>query len=283
MTHGSPTDLPPLREVISRHGLSARRGLGQHFLLDLNLTRRIARTPGDLSGRTVIEIGPGPGGLTRALLETDAAQVVAVERDKRCIGALADLMTAYPDRLKVIEADALDQDLADLGPPPRQIVANLPYNIATQLLLNWLQQPGDVEKMTLMFQTEVAQRLTANPHEKAYGRLSVLTQWLCDASHLFDISARAFTPPPKVTSSVVRLVTLSKPRYPASRPMLERVTAAAFGQRRKMLRSSLRQLGDVEQITKRAGIDATQRAENLSVADFCRLAEAVATAAPATV
>ena len=202
-------------------------------------------------------------------------------RDRRCIDALEGVVRAYPDRLRLIESDALKQRLEELSPPPRQIVANLPYNIATRLLLNWLEEVHELAAMTLMFQTEVARRLTASPGSKAYGRLSVLTQWLCDVRLAFDVSARAFTPPPKVSSSVVRLIPHPQPLFPAQRPLLERVTQAAFGQRRKMLRSSLRPLGNVDKLTQLAGVSATQRAEDLSVEDYCRLAEALVTATPA--
>ena len=270
-------ELPPLREVIARHGLSARRALGQHFLLDLNLTRRISHTAGDLTGRTVIEIGPGPGGLTRALLEGSASKVIAIERDRRCIAALRELEAAYGDRLTVIPGDALQLRPRDLCPPPRRIIANLPYNIATRLLIQWLDDPHQVESMTLMFQTEVAQRLAASPHRKAYGRLTVLTQWLCEVRREFDIPARAFTPPPKVNSTVVSIRPRADPAA-APRSALEQVTAAAFGQRRKMLRNSLGSLGDPVALTEEAGVPLTARADNLSVDDFCRLACALATA-----
>ena len=258
--------------------MSARRGLGQHFILDLNLTRRIAKAAGDLAGRTVIEVGPGPGGLTRALLESNAIQVVAIERDRRCINALDHLVQAYPDRFRLVEANALKQPIKELGSPPRQVIANLPYNIATQLLLDWLEMAHAIEMMTLMFQTEVAHRLVASPGQKSYGRLSVLTQWLCEVRLVFDVSARAFTPPPKVSSSVVQLVPRERPLFPARKPLLERVTQAAFGQRRKMLRSSLRPLGNVDTLIQLAGVSPTQRAEDLSVEDYCRLAEALFTA-----
>jgi 16S rRNA (adenine1518-N6/adenine1519-N6)-dimethyltransferase len=267
--------LPPLREVIARHGLGARRGLGQHFLLDLNLTRRIARAAGDLAAGTVIEIGPGPGGLTRALLELGARNVVAVERDERCRPALEEIATAFPGRLTVVMADALATDIAALGPPPRRIVANLPYNIATALLLRWLDAAPAVAAMTLMFQKEVAERLLAAPRSKDYGRLTVLVQWLCETHRLFDIPPRAFTPPPKVTSAVVRLTPRPKLLYPARKAALERVTAAAFGQRRKMLRQSLRTLTpEAAELLAAAGVVETARAEELDVAQFCALARA---------
>lgn len=281
-------ELPPLREVIARHGLRARKGLGQHFLLDLNLTARIARTAGvflngpegGLSHGTVIEVGPGPGGLTRALLTEGAAHVVAIEKDRRCLAALAELATAYPGRLVVIEADALDIDASALGKAPRRIVANLPYNVATALLLRWLcdigRDPAAFAGFALMFQKEVAARLTARPRTKDYGRLSVITQWLCEVRALFDVPARAFTPAPKVTSTVVGLRSRPAPLAPASLAALERVTAAAFGQRRKMLRQSLKSLGvDVTGLLAATGIAETARAEELEVEDFCALARAI--------
>lgn len=269
----TPTSLPPLREVIARYGLAARRSLGQHFLLDANLTARIARAAGDLAGVNVIEVGPGPGGLTRALLAAGAGAVYAVERDSRCIAALAELDAVFPGRLHVIEGDALEIDAAALAPPPRCIVANLPYNIAMPLLIGWLRRIGAFQSLTLMFQREVADRLTARSGTKAYGRISVLTQWLCEARLLFNVDKAAFTPPPKVTSSVVSLVPRPAPLAAADFATLEAVTAAAFGQRRKMLRSSLKPLGlDLAGL----GIDPTARAEELTVAEFCTLARAYA-------
>jgi len=264
--------LPPLREVIARHNLGARHSLGQHFLLDSNLCRRIATTAGDLGGRTVIEIGPGPGGLTRALLEAGARRVVAIEKDARCVGALRELAASFPDRLELIEADALEVDVTRLGPPPSRIVANLPYNVATPLLLRWLRQATAFESLTLMFQKEVADRLLARPRTKPYGRLSVITQWLCEVRPAFTVDRRAFTPPPKVTSSVVVLTPRLAPSAPASFKALEAVTAAAFGQRRKMLRASLRRL-DVD--LAGLGIDPAARAEELEVEAFCALARAL--------
>jgi len=273
--------LPPLREVVARHGIAARKRLGQNFLFDLNLTRRIARSGGLLAGGTTIEIGPGPGGLTRALLAEGAGRVVAIERDPRCLAPLAELAAHYPARLEIIEGDALRLDPAALTDSPRRIVANLPYNIATALLLKWLDRIGDYESLTLMFQREVAERLVAAPRSAAYGRLSVLVQWLCETSILFDIPPRAFTPPPKVTSSVVRLVPRAMPLAAADKARLERVTAAAFGQRRKMLRSSLKPLGlPVEILLAAAGVAGTARAEELSVAEFCALARATEKSAP---
>jgi 16S rRNA (adenine1518-N6/adenine1519-N6)-dimethyltransferase len=273
--------LPPLREVIARHGLRARKQLGQNFLLDLNLTARIARAAAPLAGHDVLEIGPGPGGLTRALLAAGARRVVAVERDARCIAALAELAAAYPGRLEVIAGDALEIDEAALVAPPAKLVANLPYNIATALLLKWLARPSLFESYTLMFQKEVAERLAARPGSKAYGRLSVLTQWLMEVRLLFDIGPRAFTPPPKVTSTLVGLTPRAAPLAPCERGTLEAVTQAAFGQRRKMLRASLRALAaEPEALLAAAGIAPTRRAEELSVAEFCALARALAVTAP---
>ena len=266
-----PASLPPLREVIARHRLSARRSLGQHFLLDSNLTARITRAAGDLRDRNVIEVGPGPGGLTRALLESGARRVFAIERDGRCVAALEELTAAYPERLHLIEGDALETDVVALVPAPRCIVANLPYNIAVPLLIGWLRRAAEFEGLTLMFQKEVAGRLTATPGGKEYGRLSVLVQWLCEARVLFNVDRRAFTPPPKVTSTVVSLIPRKTPLAAADWESLETVTAAAFGQRRKMLRSSLKPLGlDLGALS----IDATARAEELDVETFCLLARA---------
>lgn len=288
MTH--PTELPPLREVIARHGLGARKSLGQHFLLDLNLTGRIARAAPGIAEGCVVEVGPGPGGLTRALLAEGATHVIAVEKDRRCLEALAELAAAYPGRLDVVAGDALELDLAALGTAPRQIVSNLPYNISTALLVKWLTavaaNPDILSAMTLMFQKEVAERLVATPRSRHYGRLSVLTQWLCEARPLFDIPPRAFTPPPKVTSTVVAVIPRARPLAPASLGVLERVTAAAFGQRRKMLRQSLKSLGlkslgDPGGWFEATGIAPTARAEELSVEDFCALARQVADSASA--
>lgn len=268
--------LPPLRDVIAAHGLSARKALGQNFLLDLNLTRRIARAGGPLADSHIVEIGPGPGGLTRALLLEGAAHVTAIERDHRALPALKEIASAASGRLTVVESDALAFDYAKLRDDrPVRIVANLPYNIATPLLVGWLSLepwPPFWSSLTLMFQREVADRIVAAPGSKAYGRLAVLTQWRATARRLFDVPARAFTPPPKVTSAVVRL----EPRDDAA-PLpvaaIEAVTAAAFGQRRKMLRASLKQLWpDPEPILQEHGIGPTLRAEDLTVGDFLRLA-----------
>jgi 16S rRNA (adenine1518-N6/adenine1519-N6)-dimethyltransferase len=271
-----PAVLPPLREVIARHGIAAKRSLGQNFILDLNVTRRIARAAGPLDAGTVIEVGPGPGGLTRALLEEGAAHVVAIERDRRCLAALGELAAAYPGRLELVEGDALKLDPAALAPASRRIVANLPYNIATALLLRWLDRIGDYQSLTLMFQREVAERLVAQPRSPAYGRLSVIVQWLTEPKILFDLPPRAFVPSPKVTSSVVSLTPRATSLAPAEKGALERVTAAAFGQRRKMLRSSLKTLAvPVEPLFASTGISPTARAEELAVADFCALARAL--------
>jgi 16S rRNA (adenine1518-N6/adenine1519-N6)-dimethyltransferase len=274
--HGSSAELPPLREVIRRYGLSARKRLGQHFLLDLNLTRKIARAAGSIDSGTVIEIGPGPGGLTRALLLEGAERVITIEADPRCLDALAGIAGAFPGRLEIIAGDALEIDVASLGDPPRRIVSNLPYNIGTALLLRWLESPGAFAGLTLMFQKEVAERLLARPGSKDYGRLSVLTQWLTVVKQLFEIPAAAFTPPPKVTSTVVQITPRPQPLCPAERESLERVTAAAFGQRRKMLRQSLKQIAvQPRALLAAAGIAETARAEEIDIAGFCALARAL--------
>jgi 16S rRNA (adenine1518-N6/adenine1519-N6)-dimethyltransferase len=264
--------LPPLRAVIAEAGLDARKSLGQHFLLDLNLTARIAREAGELAGRHVIEIGPGPGGLTRALLATDAADVTALEIDPRAIAALGSLEAAYPGRLSVIAADALGAALPSLVPAPRAIVANLPYNIGTALLVRWLAEADRYESMTLMFQQEVAERIVAPAGGDAYGRLAVLAGFVAEARIVMRVPPAAFTPPPKVWSAVVRIVPKPVQPSPALFRAMERVTAAAFGQRRKMLRSSLRSLGQAEALLDAAGIDPTRRAETLTVEEFSRLA-----------
>jgi 16S rRNA (adenine1518-N6/adenine1519-N6)-dimethyltransferase len=268
--------LPPLRDVIARHGLMARKSLGQNFLLDLNLTRRIARAAAPLEGLTVLEVGPGPGGLTRALLAEGASRIVAVERDPRALPALQDVAAAYPGRLTLIEADALTIDWNAVAGGRAKVVANLPYNIATALLVRWLtvaDWPPFWISLTLMFQKEVAERITASPGSDAYGRLSVLAQWRSIARRLFDIDRRAFVPQPKVTSTLVELVPLPRPAVNCQVEALERVTAAAFGQRRKMLRTSLKALGgDTEALIRAAGLLPTLRAEDVPVTGFCRLA-----------
>lgn len=261
--------LAPLREVIARHDLRAKRSLGQHFLLDVNLTDRIARAAGDLEGVNVIEIGPGPGGLTRSLLAAGAACVVAVEKDPRCVAAIRELAEVFPGRLVVIEADALECDICALAPAPRRIVANLPYNIAAPLLVGWLHVVDALLGMTLMVQKEIADRLMAMPRTADYGRLSVIAQWLCTIRREFNVDRNAFTPPPKVMSTVVTLTPRRMPLAPAPWKALEQVTSAAFGQRRKMLRGSLKALAlDLGTV----GIDPTRRAEELSVEEFCALA-----------
>ena len=273
--------LPPLREVIERHGLQAKKALGQNFLLDLNLTGKIARAAGDLTDSTVIEVGPGPGGLTRALLLAGAKRVVAIERDERCLAALAEVSNHYPGRLEVISGDALKTDFAALAHAasqggPVKIAANLPYNIGTELLVRWLtvaDWPPFYVSMTLMFQREVAERIVAGAGSDAYGRLGVLAGWRTEAKIAFDVPPQAFTPPPKVTSSVVHLVPRAAP-LPTEVKKLGRVTEAAFGQRRKMLRQSVKSLGG-EALLTRAGIDPTRRAETLSVEEFVRLTNAV--------
>ena len=273
-----PHDLPPLREVVRRYQLSAFKGLGQHFLLDGNMTAKIARAAGDLAGRTVYEVGPGPGGLTRALLAAGAARVIAVERDGRCREALAELATAYPGRLDVIDGDALRIDERSLLPPGTVTVANLPYNISGPLVARWLERLDLFHSLTLMFQREVAERLAAPPGGKTYGRLSVLTQWTCEVKTRFDLPPQAFVPPPKVWSRVVSLLPRPEPLAPADPAVLHRVVAAAFSQRRKMLRQSLKQLGPAaEPALAAAGIEPTMRAEQLDVAAFCRLSEAFRT------
>lgn len=274
----SADGLPPLRDVIARHELAARKELGQNFLLDLNLTGKIARAAGPLAGVTVIEVGPGPGGLTRALLLHEAERVIAVERDPRCMAALAEISDHYPGRLEVIEGDALKLDFAALasGAADLRIVANLPYNVGTELLLRWLTAshwPPFYSSMTLMFQREVAERIVAAPGSAAYGRLGVLAGWRARARILFDIPPQAFTPQPKVTSSVVRIEPIAAP-LAVDLARLERVTQAAFGQRRKMLRQSLKSLGG-EGLLASVGIDPTRRAETLSIEEFVALARAI--------
>lgn len=270
--------LPPLREVIAAHGLNARKSLGQNFILDLNLTAKIARAAGDLSGADVIEVGPGPGGLTRGLLAEGARRVLAIEKDARCLPALAEITAADP-RLEVIEGDALEVDLAARTTPPVKIVANLPYNVGTELLTRWLDPPAWPpfwSSLTLMFQREVADRIVATPGSKAYGRLSVLTHWRADARIAMDLPPSAFVPPPKVRSAVVHITALPEPRYPAPQQVLQTVVKAAFNQRRKMLRSSLKGLSpDVEAALQDAGIEPTDRAETVDVERFCALARAL--------
>lgn len=262
--------LPPLRTLVDQTALDARKSLGQNFIFDLNLTQRIARTAAPFTG-SVFEIGPGPGGLTRALFLEGASDVTAIEKDRRVISFLDHLVAATNGQLKLIEVDALTQPVWEMGQAPRKIVANLPYNIATALLLGWLEHAHAFASMTLMFQREVAMRLVAQPDEKAYGRLSVITQWLCEAELKFDIPPQAFVPPPKVTSSVVHLVPRSQPLFDCRREDLEAVTAIAFGQRRKMLRASFKKYGGEAMLTK-ANIDPSVRPQQLSIEAFCRLA-----------
>ncbi|EAQ13680.1 dimethyladenosine transferase [Maritimibacter alkaliphilus HTCC2654] len=271
--------LPPLREVIATHGLVAKKSLGQNFLLDLNLTAKIARQAGDLSACDVLEVGPGPGGLTRGLLAEGARRVLAVEKDARAMSALAEISEAYPGRLEVLNADALEIDpLAHLTPPIR-IVANLPYNVGTELLTRWLTPPTwppAWSSLTLMFQKEVAERIVAKPKSKAYGRLAILSQWRTDARIVMELPPEAFTPPPKIRSAVVHLTALPEPRYPANAATLQRVTATAFQQRRKMLRASLKGLAPgIEALLESVDIKPTARAEEIDLEHFCALARAL--------
>ncbi|MEO0771987.1 MAG: 16S rRNA (adenine(1518)-N(6)/adenine(1519)-N(6))-dimethyltransferase RsmA [Pseudomonadota bacterium] len=279
-----PDPLPPLREVIATHGLAARKSLGQNFLLDLNLTAKIARQAGDLTGVDVLEVGPGPGGLTRGLLSEGARRVLAVEKDARCLPALAEVAEAYPGQLEVIEGDALAVNPLDHLTPPIRVVANLPYNVGTELLVRWLtppQWPPVWESLTLMFQREVAERIVAAPGSKAYGRLAVLAQWRCEARIAMNLPPEAFSPPPKVSSAVVHLTALPAPRFEADAAVLERVVAKAFNQRRKMLRAALKGLcPDVEGLLHAAGIAPTDRAEVVPLEGFCALARELAARQP---
>ena len=277
----APDGLPPLREVIRAAGLSAKKSLGQNFLLDLNLTRRIARSAGPLEGVTVVEVGPGPGGLTRALLMEGAAKVIVIERDERCLAPLKDIAAAYPDRLEILSADARDIDYGSLPiVGPARLVANLPYSVGTPLLVGWLKTdpwPPWFDSLVLMFQREVAERIVAASGGKDYGRLAVLSQWRTDPRILFSLPPDAFTPKPKVASAVVKLVPKAHPEPSCDISVLERVTAAAFGQRRKMLRASLKQVTpDPESLLTGLGLDPKARAETLEISDFCRIANALA-------
>jgi 16S rRNA (adenine1518-N6/adenine1519-N6)-dimethyltransferase len=270
--------LPPLRDVIAAHGLAAKKSLGQNFLFDFNLTRKIARAAGAAEGGIFYEVGPGPGGLTRALLGEGADKVIAVERDARCLPALEEIARAWPGKLEVHSADALELDEAALLPRGVRVAANLPYNVGTALLIKWLTVqawPPLWASLTLMFQKEVAQRITARPGSEHYGRLSVLAGWRATAKILFDVNKGAFVPPPSVTSAIVRLEPRDKPLAPANLQDLEKVTAAAFGQRRKMLRQSLKSLGG-EALLEKSGIDPTQRPEDLKIEEFAALARALA-------
>ncbi|MBY5974064.1 16S rRNA (adenine(1518)-N(6)/adenine(1519)-N(6))-dimethyltransferase RsmA [Ferrimonas balearica] len=272
--------LPPLREVIATHGLAAKKSLGQNFLLDLNLTAKIARQAGDLEGCDVLEVGPGPGGLTRGLLAEGARKVLAIEKDARCLPALAEIGAQYPGRLQVIEGDALEIDPLEHLTPPIRVASNLPYNVGTELLVRWLtppEWPPFWESLTLMFQREVAERIVAQPGSKAYGRLALLVSWRAEARIALSLPPEAFTPPPKVSSAVVHVTALPEPRYPADPKVLERVVAKAFNQRRKMLRAALKGLApDIEDRLLAAGIKPTDRAETVTLEQFCALARNVA-------
>lgn len=277
---GTIDGLPTLRQVIETHDLVAKRNLGQNFLLDLNLTAKIARQAGDLSGCDVLEVGPGPGGLTRGLLLEGARRVLAVEKDARCLPALAQIADAYPGRLSVINGDALEVDVLAHLVPPIRVVANLPYNIGTELLVRWLTPklwPPFWDSLTLMFQKEVAERIVAKPRTEHYGRLALLAQWRCDARIMMVLPPEAFTPAPKVHSAVVHLTRLPGPRFEADEAILTRLTAMAFNQRRKMLRSSLKAMGPgIEDQLRSAGLAPTARAEEISLEGFCALAREVA-------
>jgi 16S rRNA (adenine1518-N6/adenine1519-N6)-dimethyltransferase len=272
-------DLPPLREVIARHDLAPKKSLGQNFLLDLNLTARIARLAGDLAGADVLEIGPGPGGLTRGLLASGARRVLAIEKDPRCLPALAEIAAAYPGRLQVIEGDALAVDPLEYLQAPIKVAANLPYNVGTELLVRWLTPqvwPPFWDSLTLMFQREVAERIVAQPGGKAYGRLALLAQWRSDAKIVMNLPPEVFTPPPKVHSAVVHLTALPAPRYAADPAVLNMVVAAAFNQRRKMLRSALKSISPaIEDHLRAVGIAPTERAEQVGLEAFCALARSL--------
>ena len=273
-------DLPPLRDVIASHGLDAKKSLGQNFLLDLNLTSKIARLAGDISGHDILEVGPGPGGLTRGLLAAGARRVVALEKDPRCMAVLAQIAAAYPGRLDVFNADALDFDIRGQLTGPGRVVANLPYNVGTELLVRWLTPkdwPPFWSSLTLMFQKEVAERIIAKPGTKAYGRLGILAQWKSNPSVVMELPPEAFTPPPKVHSAVVHLEALAEPRFPAPAGLLSSTVAMAFNQRRKMLRSSLKSAApDIETALRDAGLEPTARAEEISLEGFCALARRLA-------
>lgn len=267
--------LPPLKATIKKHGLAARKNLGQHFLLDLNLTKRIVDEAGDLSGKTVFEIGPGPGGLTRAIMESNATKVIVVEKDERCLPVMEEIKAAYPDKpMEIVIGDALKTDLTQLADGPRAVISNLPYNVGTPLLIGWLKQMDAFDSLTLMFQAEVVDRIVAQPQTKAYGRLSVLTQFCATPTQVLKIPARAFTPPPKIDSAVVHITPRPDKPNDVELSKLEQVSATAFNQRRKMLRASLKKMGGEELLVK-AGINPQNRAEQLSLSDFENIARLI--------
>ncbi|MBJ26273.1 MAG: 16S rRNA (adenine(1518)-N(6)/adenine(1519)-N(6))-dimethyltransferase [Alphaproteobacteria bacterium] len=267
------SSLPKLSQILHKHNLSPKKSLGQHFLLNKSICSRIAESSGDLSETTVIEVGPGPGGLTRALLEMGAKQVIAIEKDKRCIAALNELALISNGRLIVKEGNALDFNFVQNIPYPKHIISNLPYNISTQLLVKWLDQSNEFSQMVLMFQKEVALRIVAKPNTSAYGRLSIYAQWLCKCEIVFDLKPNAFSPPPKVNSTIIRLTPYTEPLFKAPKEVLLRIIAAGFGQRRKKLRSSLKNaINDPEIILKNTGISSDRRAETLTLEEWCSLA-----------
>ena len=270
-------NLPPLKDVISKYEIRAKKSLGQNFLLDLNLTSKIARYAGNLKQSDVLEIGPGPGGLTRSLLNEGARQVVSIEKDKRCIAALEEIQSLFPGRLKLLQGDALSMNVTQYFTDPIKIIANLPYNIGTELLVRWLNSknwPSFWQSMTLMFQKEVANRIVARPGSKAYGRLSVMSQWRCNTKIAFNIPATAFTPPPKVESAVVHFEALNEPKFPAEVDKLEFVVSKAFNQRRKMLRGALKgHFKNVEEGLFSIGVLPTKRAENITIKEYCAMSQ----------
>ena len=270
-------ELPPLKDVISKHQLRAKKSLGQNFLLDLNLTSKIARYAGNLDQFDILEIGPGPGGLTRSLLNEGARKVVAIEKDSRCIEALEEIQATFPGRLKLIQGDDLSTNASEHLADPVRIIANLPYNIGTELLVRWLTSktwPSFWQSMTLMFQKEVANRIVASPGSKAYGRLSVMSQWRCDTKIAFNVPASAFTPPPKVESTLVHFESLKEPKFPAEVEVLEFVVSKAFNQRRKMLRGALKgYFQNVEEGLLSIGVLPTKRAEDITVQEYCAMSQ----------
>ncbi|MCQ2914618.1 MAG: 16S rRNA (adenine(1518)-N(6)/adenine(1519)-N(6))-dimethyltransferase RsmA [Alphaproteobacteria bacterium] len=273
-------ELPSLRQVLIDHDLIAKKQLGQNFILDVNLLDKIVRSsknahPECFEKGTIIEIGPGPGGLTRQILENGAKKLIAIEKDERCLSILDEISNAYPNRLISMNTDALKVDAATLGEAPRAVIANLPYNVGTALLIGWLEQASNFVSMTLMFQKEVAERLVAVPRTADYGRLSILVQWLCNVKILFTVPKECFTPSPKVTSAIVQIEPLKEPRFKANKKILENLTLTVFNQRRKMLRSSLKAFGDVEKLCEKTGIDPTARPEELTVEQFCKMACAI--------